>query len=296
MRASVVPLAALALTTVLTWSSPASPADPTPEIVRFPSLDADRTLIGGTLFRPPGGDGPWPAIVMMHGCSGLYRRNGDIQINLAAWIDRFLQWGYLVLAVDGFTPRGFRSICGRRERPLDALDDRPFDAYGGLAWLETQPFVQVGRVALVGWSNGAMATLSGLRTDRAKKFGGPLRFTAAAAFYPGCMTLKRQTGGAYRPYAPLLVMLGLADDWTLPEPCLTLMDEARAAGAPIEIASYEGAYHAFDHPNLPLRTRTARDARWKTEERTVTIGSDPAARAAAISRLRAWLARHLGGR
>jgi dienelactone hydrolase len=86
----------------------------------------------------------------------------------------------------------------------------------------------------------------------------------------------------------------MADTWTLPKPCLKLMDGARAAKLPVEITAYDGAYHAFDHPNLPLRTRIARNQRWKTKEREVTIGSNPAARDAAIVRLKDWLGRHLG--
>lgn len=264
------------------------------EMVHFKSNDADKTPIRGLLFRPKS-SGPYRTILMMHGCSGLFRKNGDIQINLSAWIGRLVDWGYLVLAVDGFEPRGFRSMCHRRKRPLHALDDRPYDAYGGLAWLKRQPFVQVDRIALVGWSNGAMATLSGLRDSHAKKFGGDLRFTAAAAFYPGCITLTKRTGGTYRPYAPLLVFVGLADNWTWAKPCIKLLDGASKAGLAVTVAAYEGAYHAFDHPNLPLRTRTARNRRWKKKERKVTIGSNPAARDAAIVRLQDWLNRHLGG-
>ncbi len=265
-----------------------------PDIVQFKSLNTDHTSIRGLLFRPKS-SGPYRTILMMHGCSGLYRKNGDIQINLAAWIGRFIDWGYLVLAVDGFLPRGFRSMCQRRKRPLHSLDDRPYDAYGGLAWLKKQPFVQADKIALVGWSNGAMATLSGLRESHAEEFGGHLRFTAAAAFYPGCITLTKRTGGEYRPYAPLLVFVGLADNWTWPKPCMKLMDGARKAGLPVAIAAYDGAYHAFDHPSLPLKTRIARNRRWKKKEREVTIGSNPAARASAIARLKDWLSRHLGG-
>lgn len=264
------------------------------EFVRFPSLDEGNTPIRGELFRPTT-PAPHATVVMMSGCSGLYRKSGRMKTNSAAWIERFTGWGYLVLAVDGFTPRGFRSMCAKRKRPLNALKDRPYDAYGGLAWLVKQPFVDPGRIALVGWSNGAMATLSGMRENRVVKYGGALRFRAAAAFYPGCITITRYTNGKYRPYAPLLTLVGLADDWTFPGPCMTLMNDARDAGAPVEIIGYEGAYHAFDHPSLKLRTRTARNSRWKTtQERKVHIGSNPVARAKAIDRLKGWLAAHLG--
>jgi dienelactone hydrolase len=263
--------------------------------VRFPSFDSDRTPIRGDLFKPAGA-GPFAAVVMMHGCSGLYRKSGRMHINSAAWVERFVSWGYAVLAVDGFNPRGFRTMCAKSKRPLHSLDDRPFDAYGGLAWLSAQPFIRPGQIALVGWSNGAMATLSGLRKDEVKHFGGDFRFRAAAAFYPGCITLSKRIDGEYRPYAPLLVLVGLADDWTFPKPCIALMEGAKSAGFPVEIAAYEGAYHAFDHPNLKIRTRVAKNRRWKTrKERDVHIGSNPAARDASIRRLQGWLKRHIGG-
>jgi dienelactone hydrolase len=264
-----------------------------PEMVHFKSLDVAEAPIRGLLFRPDTA-GPYRTVLMMHGCSGLHRKNGDIQINLAAWIERFVDWGYLVLAVDGFKPRGFRSMCHKKKRPLHSLDDRPFDAYGGLAWLKKQSFVRKDKIALVGWSNGAMATLSGLRGSHVERFGGNLRFNAAAAFYPGCITLRKRTDGEFRPYAPLLVFVGLADNWTWPKPCIKLMNGARDAGLPAEIAAFEGAYHAFDHPSLPVRTRIARNKRWKKKEREVTIGSNPVARVAAVARLNNWLSRHLG--
>jgi dienelactone hydrolase len=290
-RWPTIPLMAVSVCAGLACFAPARAAQP--EIVYFNSRDAGQTPIRGLLFRPKS-EGPYRTILMMHGCSGIYRKNGDIQINLATWINRFVDWGYLVLAVDGFLPRGFRSMCHKKKRPLHSLDDRPYDAYGGLAWLKKQTFVRANNIVLVGWSNGAMATLSSLRRSHAEEFGGDLRFTAAAAFYPGCITLTKRTDGQFRPYAPLLVFVGLADNWTWPKPCIKLMKGARKAGLPVEIAAYDGAYHAFDHPSLSLRTRIARNKRWKKKEREGTIGSDPAARAAAIVRLKGWLSRHLG--
>jgi dienelactone hydrolase len=256
--------------------------------VRFPSLDAARTGIAGELYRPDKA-GRHAAVVMMHGCSGPYTKSGRTQKNWAAWFERLSGWGYVVLAVDAFNPRGFRSMCARSQRPLDELDDRPFDAYGALAWLARQPYVRPDRIALVGWSNGAMATLSAMDGRAPARFAAAAhRFRAAAAFYPGC---TRIAGRGWRPHAPVLVLVGLADDWTWPKPCIALVESARAAGAAAEIEAYAGAYHAFDHPDLKLRTRTARNAAWRSRpERTVHIGANPAARAAAIRRLAAFLA------
>lgn len=274
--------AALALTL---GAGSAGAADRT--TVRFPSLDSGHTTLEGALYRP-NRPGRLPAVVMMHGCSGLYTKSGKMQTNLAAWFDRFAEWGYVVLAVDGFRPRGFRSMCETGKRPLDEIDDRPFDVYGALDWLAAQPFVRPDRIALVGWSNGAMATLSAVDGGAPAQFGASRnRFRAAAAFYPGCIRIEKR--GDWRPYARLLVMVGLADDWTRPKPCLRLIEAVRGDGAPAEIVGFEGAYHAFDHPSLRLRERRARNDAWRTSERTVHIGGDPVARSEAIRRLGAFL-------
>ena len=263
-----------------------------PETVRFPSAGPGKTIIEGALHRPER-PGRHAAVVMMHGCSGPYTRSGRMQTNIAAWFGRFRDWGYVVLLVDGFNPRGFRAMCETRNRPLDELDDRPFDAYGALSWLADRPYVRPDRIALVGWSNGAMATLAAVDAAAPQRFGGGRsRFRAAAGFYPGCTRLLKR--GNWRPHLPLLVVVGLADDWTRPKPCIRMIGEARAAGAPAEIEGYEGAYHAFDHPNLKLRTRTTRNAAWRKSEREVHIGSHPQAREASIRRLRAFLAGVLG--
>jgi len=52
------------------------------EHVVFPSRDADLTRgaptsIDGWLFRPTGA-GPRPAIVLLHGCAGLFAKRGDL--------------------------------------------------------------------------------------------------------------------------------------------------------------------------------------------------------------------------
>ena len=63
------------------------------------------------------------------------------------------------------------------------------------------------------------------------------------AFYPGCNFYDRRAGWA--PSAPLLIVMGEADDWTPAEPCRRL-----AAKFPerIKLVLYPGAYHDFDAP------------------------------------------------
>ena len=59
-------------------------------------------------------------------------------------------------------------------------------------------------------------------------------------------------GGVYHPVAPLLVLIGVLDDWTPAEPCRQMVETARAARHPAAIKIYGGAHHSFDSAN-PVR-------------------------------------------
>ena len=48
-----------------------------------------------------------------------------------------------------------------------------------------------------------------------------------------------------------MVHIGEADDWTPAAPCRTLVEAQKA----VRLFTYPGAYHGFDTPNLPVKTR-----------------------------------------
>jgi len=107
----------------------------------------------------------------------------------------------------------------------------------------------------------------------------------AVAFYPGCEAeLKR----GYRASAPLLMMVGEADDWTPAEPCRQLAD--RAEGAPAEFVAFPGAYHGFDGTS-PVRLRHDVPNGVRPGE-GVHVGGDPAAREASRDGLVGFLAQY----
>ncbi len=285
-----------ALSVVLAACVTAKNAPPLPDSalaahkVAFPS--GDGTPLAGYLYRPRG-TGPFAAVIMMHGCAGLLDRDGRLRAREAAWLDILRREGYVVLLVDSFGSRGWRNICRIRKRPVLPERERPHDAFGALRWLQNRPFVDADRIALMGWSNGAMAMLWTVRADAPQRPADLAHdFRVAVGFYPGCVRLART---AFRARIPTLLQVGLADDWTPAQPCLALVERSNAAGgAPMEIDAYPGAYHAFDHPAMPVRTVTTRNSALKGGRRRVHIGTDAAARAKAIARVRNWLARALG--
>ncbi len=267
------------------------------ELVHFPSLEDNgpgqpATLLDGYFYRAAG-EGRHPAVVGLHGCSGMFSRlTGLIAPLYREWAAEFNRRGYDVLLVDSFRPRNHGETCSIQGFDLDLYRRRPKDAYGALWYLQSQSFVRGDRIALIGWSQGGGTTLSAIG---AQSLGRPSTlpqgdFRAAVAFYPGgCDTRRRPA--SWTSAVPLLVLMGAEDVWTPAAPCKTFLDGAIARGASIETQIYPGAYHAFDAPNQGLRQLPD----YRTRAGVVPIvGTDPAARADALIRVPAFLARFLG--
>ncbi|WP_035977158.1 dienelactone hydrolase family protein [Bradyrhizobium sp. th.b2] len=265
-------------------------------IVNFPSLDGATDLIGH-LTRPEG-DAPRPAVVLMHGCSGLNDKKGRMFGLYRAWARALAAQGYVTLIVDSATPRGLGQTCSRGPDARRMWRDRPKDAYGALGYLQGQPFVKPDRIALMGWSQGGGVALLSIND---KSIGRPAAlvqdFAVAVSFYPGVCADIYQS----RPYTnvepdswttrvPLLVLIGEADVWTPFKPCDAFIAAARARGNPVELKSYPGAVHAFDAPNLP---RTELPQYQMHDGSIPVIGTDSEARKDAFPRVLDYLKQHL---
>ena len=164
-------------------------------------------------------------------------------------VDELVAWGYVVLLVDSYATRRYRSrlhigrVCHLRQAQAGCLRG------SGLPGRQT--FVDPHRVAVVGFSAGAWVTLSVAEPNSFELFDPPsnLRFRAAAAFYPPC----RQA--VARPAIPTIIFIGAIDDWTPAADCSNKIADWGNDGPPIELVVYPGAYHGFYYPQLqPGRT------------------------------------------
>jgi dienelactone hydrolase len=253
-------------------------------------VPAGDVTLPGLLHRPEGA-GPFPAIVAMHGCAGMFARNGSVNARDADWTRRLGAEGYVVLQIDSFGARGLRETCTMRDPPVRPERQRAADAHEARRYLRNLAYVRGDRIGLMGWSNGAMAALNAIDAHNpGRNAAGPSDdFAAAIAFYPGCVALRDKLP-AWRGTVPLLMLLGELDNWTRPGPCQTLAARARTISAPIETVVYPGAHHDFDAPDTPPRER--RNVGSVTGG-TVTIGTNPEARADALVRAPAYFERHL---
>ncbi len=179
-----------------------------------------------------------PAVIALHGCAGpLPRRDDD-------WARRLAAQGHAVLLPDSFAARGLKSECRQRRHVASAYGARRADALAAAAWAQAQNFAPPGGVLLLGWSDGGTTVLAALNRAPAHLLRG------AIAFYPACATLSRDP--AWQPAAPLLILMGAADDWTPPAPC-----QALAARHPeVTLTLFPGAYHDFDVPRDPVHRLT----------------------------------------
>jgi dienelactone hydrolase len=181
------------------------------------------------LYRPPG-SGPFPAVVVLHGCNGVGPHD-------RRWAQLLSQWGYVALLIDSFRPRGFTEVCNRgRLVPPEA---RAADAFAGMRYLATLSYVRAGRIGLIGFSHGGWAVLKTVLADAPRPADLP-PFAAAVAFYPACAP----------PGAPLqtdtLILIGEADDWTPALRCVRWRELAQTGGHALMLKTYPGALHAFD--------------------------------------------------
>jgi dienelactone hydrolase len=262
------------------------------QLVHFPSLDVAATPLDGYLFRPASG-GRHPTLVFLHGCSGIIGRSGTINSREADWAGRFTAAGYVVLMVDSLTPRRHGEMCSVQGFDAALYLNRPKDAYGALAYLHAQEFVDDERVGVIGWSQGGGVVLYAIGTPSAGRPAGlpPVYdFKAAVVFYPGSCSERRQ-GSGWTTAIPLLVLTGADDLWTPLLPCQTLLGAAAARGAPVQMQIYPGAVHDFDWPDLARHELP----QYRTADGVVPVqATDPVARADALHRVPAFVARYLG--
>src|SRR6516225_10886794 len=96
-------------------------------LIEFPNVSEREPKLLGYLARPTG-EGPFPAVVVLHGCGG-FSSGGSLQL-----ADQLQDWGYVARMVDSLTPRGLTTACG------GPFIDQPGDAYAALHYLSQQPF------------------------------------------------------------------------------------------------------------------------------------------------------------
>lgn len=235
---------------------------------------ADGTALKAELFLP-NGPAVAPAIVALHGCGGAYPKR-DTQ-----WRDLLVGQGHAMLFPDSFGSRGLGPQCRNKDRSVTSFGTRRTDAIAAAAWLAARPGTPSGGVVLMGWSDGG-STVVATAPPSPDLPAHLLR--GLIAFYPGCAVAVRDP--SWKPVAPMLLLMGEADDWTPARPCVTVADRI---GPPLlTMIAYPGAYHDFDVPGGIRVMKNMPNS--QNADKTVHAGTDPAGQADALVRVPAFLA------
>jgi dienelactone hydrolase len=220
----------------------------------------------------PSGPGPYPAVMLFHGCGGATP-------NIAAWAQWLQAGGYAALAVHSFPGRGLRNLCGDSSALRPAV--RAGDVFAAAAKLRSMESIDRNRLAVIGFSHGGTTALSAWRTTGHHP-GIPLR--AIIAFYPGCRDVRVEP-----TRTPLLILIGDKDDWTPAEGCRQFAASTRGAGRPVTLVVYPDAQHHFDGAHLKERRVVAA----AKGGQGATIEYNAAAHADAEKQVKQFLAAHM---
>jgi dienelactone hydrolase len=270
------------MTVALAGMVPAASNAAAPAEIQFDSTDG--TPLKAWLFLPDGP--PKGAVVALHGCGGIYSRQGErFTPRHQGMADLLVQQGYAVVFPDSLTPRGESQICTTRigQRKITQTERRA-DTLAALSWVAQQPWAKDRKLALLGWSHGGSAVLASTDASRRDVSHQAAKPAVAIAFYPGCGASLR---GTYRPSTRLAMMLGEKDDWTPAAPCIEL-----GARAGAEVHVYPDSYHDFDNPSGRVRMRTD-VPNGVNPGQGVHTGPNPAAREKAYARVIELLAEAL---
>jgi dienelactone hydrolase len=190
------------------------------------------------LFKPDG-DGPFPAVVILHGCLGV--RSKDTR-----WAQRLRDQGYVALVVDSLTGRDLVTLDQRRNVCAGFTlwgGTRADDVRASLAYLRTLPYVDGARLAVVGFSHGAWAALDLLTSAEDADVRG---LRAVIGFYPYCGVVSRAHWLRFRVDVPTLLLLAAEDRTVSATQCESIAAREVAGGRRVAVTVYPDVGHNFD--------------------------------------------------
>ena len=200
------------------------------------------------LYRPARGEPPFPAVVLAHTCGGVGGHIYD-------WARRLTAAGYVVLIVDGLSPRNVANNCLPAWQATVSVDAYNGDIVAGLAHLRSLSFVKPDALGVAGYSFGAIASAKLTSPSYRQRFGFEVDgLKAIAFFYAPCGTssqnlMQRATyDWPTDPAIPLIAFLGASDNESPPATCVAAAERLKAQGRPVAYKVYPDTTHSFDDP------------------------------------------------
>jgi len=205
----------------------------------------DETVQG--ILYTPAGQGPFPAIIVIHEYWGL---NDWVKEQASKLADQ----GYIALAIDLYRGKVATTPDMAHEIMRGVPEDRAKrDLDAAFEFLASQPSVKKDRIGSIGWCMGG-----GYSLDVA------LQEPTLAAAVINYGHLATDTEALKKINAPILGLFGAQDHGISPDDVHKFEQALKQLGKKIDITIYPDAGHAFENPNNKegYRAADAADA-WK---------------------------------
>jgi dienelactone hydrolase len=199
------------------------------------------------LVLTPDGEGPFPAVLVLHTCYGYLG-------HVVAWAAHLQRRGYVAVVVNSMQVRDLdghfdrMAVCGGR---VLRAPERGRDIRISIEQLKAQSEVDPNRIGLMGFSHGGWTALGFLGQSagigaRARSAPGSGAIRSVVTVYPYCGD-EAMDGLAAWPRDVRLLMLLAGNDTTVgTAKCRALAEEQRGQGFAVELHVYPGAEHGYD--------------------------------------------------
>lgn len=196
------------------------------------------------LLTFPPGDGPFPMLLLVHSSGGPEEFTKD-------WLEfqrdqqkPLLGMGIGTMYLDNFSARGVKHTY--RDQSQASLWATYIDMFMALELLANHPKVNKKKIGVSGYSRGGnLSYLAGEKKLRDVLVSKDLYFAAAQPRSPECWVTGMFANPTPIKETKMWLVLGGADDYTLPGPCVELGKKYKANGGDIKIDVREGWHHLF---------------------------------------------------
>lgn len=196
--------------------------------------------ITGELRIPGGGADKLPAVLLVHG-------SGGVGANIHYWAAELNKLGIATFTIDAFTGRGIaNSVADQTQLANFAM---LYDSFQALEILAKHPRIDSGRIAIMGFSKGAISALySSMARFQQLYLPAGVTFAAHIAFYPSCNTTFIDDTKFTKN--PVRIFHGTADNYTPIAPCRDYVARLQKAGNDVALNELAGAHHGFDNSRI----------------------------------------------
>lgn len=205
----------------------------------------------------PEGDGPFPFVLLVHGCGGLVGTHGDKEImnNYASEAQR---QGYIAIVADSFSPRsiGFDDAIAKVCTGLKLRGKvRAGDVQAAYQFAQTHPQASQSGHVIAGWSHGGWSVME-LMTMNLETSGpvsiedpasGPLTgLEGVYLTYPYCGFPATADKKPWVRAPKTSIVLAEFDTVVSTAKCAKTLQRMDRDHVPLEVEVLKGVTHAFD--------------------------------------------------